>query len=270
MFHGPSILLVQQNKQCYLLNICVQLICVTFYLLFKFKKMSTICSTKFENSNISCRICLKTFSSYYEFGTLMNVHEHDGPTFADAILDFSSNMDCFKAIDKNTVYLICPICAEELKTAYKFLQKVRNAGKLLQNSQIVDQFVGNGMEFLTMENSPLEALNIEHEEVIGLDIKDTLEFESMDDSFKFFIEEESNFSFDDEEKEIATSIESLGLQLHCSPCNKTFESQESMNTHKTWHLTNDLNISGGVVNEVIINPPDDCEQESNEQGNIFF
>lgn len=228
--------------------------------------MSIACKTKNDEiSDISCRVCLKTFASnYYELGSPMDSSIDDGPTFAEAIQVVTDFFEITSAIQ-----WICSLCAEELKIAFNFLQKIRNTEKLLR-SQRVDLkslFLGDdNLEILStneeIEHSLLEPLNLEH------DLKDTLKIET-DNSFKLFIEEESSFSFGEEEEiEESPLFEALGLQLHCSPCNKTFESQESMNNHKTWHLTNDLSSSGGVVNEVIINPPSDCEDESKEEGKI--
>lgn len=225
--------------------------------------MSILCATKkVENSAISCRVCLERFDSYYELGAPM-LQSMEGPTFEEAI-QYVTNMDFFETT--NDVYWICSLCAEELKTAYSFLQKFRNTEKLLlsKSVDVKSMFEDDNLELAITEE--IEPLNIEHEEVIALELKD-----STDDSFKLFIEEESSFSFDEDEEEVeeeSPPFEALGLQLHCSPCNKTFESQESMNNHKTWHLTNDLNSSGGVVNEVVINPPSDCEDESKEEGKI--
>lgn len=245
--------------------------------------MSIICTKKVENVNVSCRVCLKSFGSYFEFGTPLDLQNLDGPTFQTAI-SAVTNMDCFVA-NANTVYLICSLCAEELKTAFRFLQKAKNTETILRppdpiattikmekeslKIELEDNLFSDNLLILSskdeFEDAFLDPSTIEHEEVVALDLKDTsLYSESLNDSFQELIEE-SSFSLEEEE----TSFDSLGPQLHCSPCNKTFENQESMNEHQTWHLTNDLGTSG-VVNEVVINPPSDCEDETNSNGECFF
>lgn len=245
----------------------------------------SIITKKVDSLDISCRVCMESSTSYFEFGTPVNFQELDGPTFSEQIMFVTNGLDCFIAPDKNTCYLICSICAEELKVAFRFMEKVRRTEMKMRDlrppdpsteddikdeplnihfqdsSEINDYEVTKEKELNQDENSLLEPFNIEHEEIVDQ--------EQTPLDFSMFIEE-SNYSTEDEGSP-SPPFESLGPQLHCSPCNKTFENQEEMNSHQqASHSTNELEEyaeTSGVVNEVVvINPPSDCEEETNDKG----
>lgn len=192
--------------------------------------MSIICTKKVDNTKNSCRVCLKTSSSYYEFDTYLDLQKMSGPSFADAITEVTA-MECFnfKDSDPNIVNLICSLCAEELKTAFRFLQKARNTQKIVRpagsDSVNVPQDVDDDVEVKT-----------EHESFDKVLLPDPLNFEQKDDSsdleevpvesadpnFHLFIEDTTAYSIKEED------------DILCSPSHPSFDKQ---------------------LNEVIMNPP---------------
>ncbi|KAL5278009.1 hypothetical protein ACFFRR_002949 [Megaselia abdita] len=172
--------------------------------------MSIICTKKVDNSKNSCRVCLKPSSSYYEFDTPMDLLS--GPTFSDALQDVTK-MECFKPEETTSAHLICSICAEELKTAFSFLQKAKNTQKILQRPGLGQGSGGNATQTQHVENVEVKS---EIEETNN--ISDPLNFDRRthfdegeapmvmmessvgDPSFQMFIEDTS-FSIKEEEPE---------------------------------------------------------------------
>lgn len=191
--------------------------------------MSIICTKKVDNTKNACRVCLKTSSSYYEFSTYLDLQKMSGPSFADAIKEVLA-MECFdfKDSDPNVVNLICSLCAEELKTAYRFLQKARNTQKIIRpaGSDSVDVYQEMDDVEVKTEHESIDRviipdpLNVEQrEEETTSDVE---EVPLADPNFHLFIEDSTAYSIKEED------------DILCSPSHPSFDKQ---------------------LNEVIMNPP---------------